>query len=106
MTSPTRTVLSDEALGGEVLDGDLSGGQQEVGAVVGQDTVVLFGHPAVEGPQSGLEVRNGDVHLDGGDGRGEGGVGVAVNEDAVRGRLFQDFFQPVQHGTGLGSVLA
>ena len=93
-----------EALGGEVAAGDLGGGQQEVCGVVGEDAVVLLGHAAVEGAQPGFEVGDLEVHLHCGEGAGEGGVGVAVDEGPVRLVLLEDLVHPGEHRAGLAAV--
>src|SRR5690606_33016190 len=93
-----------EALGGEVLAGHLGGGQQQVRGVVGEDAVVLLGHAAVEGAQAGFEVGDLEVHLHGGEGAGEGGVRVAVDEGPVRLVLLEDLVYAGEHRAGLAAV--
>ena len=93
-----------QALGGEVAAGDLGGGQQQVCGVVGEDAVVLLGHAAVEGAQPGFEVGDLEVHLHRGEGAGEGGVGIAVDEGPVGLVLLEDLIHPGEHRAGLAAV--
>ena len=55
-----------QALVGQVRRGDVGGGQEEVGGVVGQDPVDLLGHGPVERAQPRLQVGDRHVELDGG----------------------------------------
>ncbi len=55
--------------------------------MIGEDPVVLLGHPAVEAAQSGLDVHEGDLAGVGRQGPGQGGVGVTLHHDRLRGQL-------------------
>ena len=74
--------------------------------MVGDDAVDLFGHLAVEGAQAGFDMGHRDVQLAGGQGAGEGGIGVAVNHQPVRLGFEEDFFDRFQHASGLGAMAA
>ncbi|CAM5640139.1 hypothetical protein SMICM304S_08124 [Streptomyces microflavus] len=93
-----------QALVGEVAHGLLGGGQQQIGAVVGEDPVVLLRHPAVEGPQAGFEMGHRQVHLHRGQRAGDGGVGVPVDQDPVRPLVLQHLVHRGEHRSGLHPV--
>ena len=69
----------------EVVDSSLGGGEADAGELVADDAVDFFGHGHVEGTETGLDMEHRDVDFGGGHGTGEGGVGVAIEDDAVEG---------------------
>ena len=75
--------LGGHALAGEVRDRIGARAQQEIGEAVGDDPVDLLRHRHVEGAQSGFDVCDRDAELARGDGCGEGGVDVAVDDDQL-----------------------
>ena len=93
-----------QALGGQVVHRYLGGGQQQVGGVVGEHAVVLLGHGPVERAQPGLQVRDRQVQLHRGQGAGQGGVGVAVDQHPVGSVLEQDLVHPGQDRARLCAV--
>jgi hypothetical protein len=95
-----------QALRREVAHGLLGRGQQQVGAVVGEDAVVLLRHAPVEGAQAGLQVGDRQVHLHGGQRAGDGGVGVAVDEHPVGLLAVQHRVERREHRAGLHAVAA
>ena len=58
------------------------------------------GRVDVARPQAGLNVADGDMHIEAGQRGGEGGGGVAVDQNDVRLDLAQDLLDPQQHGGG------
>ena len=56
------------------------GREEQVRDLVGEQAVDLLGHGAVEGAQSGFDMRHGDQQLGANQGRGDGGVDVAVDK--------------------------
>ena len=84
--------------------GHLGRSQAQVSGVVGEDPVVLLGHAAVEGTQTGLEVGHRKVHLDGGESAGNGRIGVAVDEHPIRVHLLQHRVELLEHATGHEAV--
>src|SRR5690606_40207224 len=68
------------------LDG---GGTAQVGEVVDEDAVVLLGHGAVAAAQPGLEVGQGDLVGVGGQRAGQGGGGVALDQDGVGSQVVE-----------------
>jgi hypothetical protein len=73
--------VAGDCLGQEVGRVALGGGAAQVGEVVDEDAVVLFWHVAVAAAQAGLDVDQGDVAGVGGQGPGEGGIGVSLDDD-------------------------
>ena len=82
--------------GGEA---DLAGGGGEAG---GEDTVHLFreGLAEVPGAESGLDVSDGDVAVEAGEGAAEGGGGVALDEDHGRVLGEEDRFEGGEDAAG------
>ena len=72
-----------DALAPEVFGVAGRGGEVEGGDLAGQAAVHLLGPgaPAVEGAQAGLDVADGYARVEGGEGSGEGGGRVPVDED-------------------------
>ena len=93
-----------EALSGQMAHGDLCRGEAEVGEMVGDDAVVLLGHPSVERTQTRLEVRQRDVHLDRRKGARRRGVGVPVHHHPVGPVLLERLVHLAEHGPRLTSV--
>ena len=84
--------------------------EEQVGDAVGQHTVDLLRHGAVEGAEPRLDVGDADAALHGHERRGEGGVDVADDDDPVRLRLGQHRLEPRHdlrglHGVGPGAHL-
>ena len=80
--------------------------EQDVRQAVRHHAVDLFRHAAVEAAQAGLDVRQSDVQLGGGDRAGQRRVGVAVEQDDVRLLFEQDRFEPGDHDAGLFAMPA
>ena len=95
-----------DALGLEVADRRVGRGEEEIGKMVGDDPVDLLGHEAVERAEPRLDVVDRDVQLGGRECAGEGGVGVAVDEDAIGLLVEDDPFDRLEHPSGLGTVRA
>lgn len=66
--------------------------------MVGDDAIDLLGHGAVEGPQPGLDMCDGNVQLGGHEGAGQRRVGIAVDQNAVGAQGFQHRFELLKHG--------
>ena len=75
--------------------------QTEVGHVIGDDAVVLFGHAAIEAPEPGLDVNEGDLHRVGAQRSGGDGVGVALHHNRRRLDLAEELLEA---GDGLGDL--
>jgi hypothetical protein len=88
----------------EVLHRRLGRAQQHVGKVVGHDAVELLRHRAVERAHPGLDVRDRDVRLRGGEAAGERRVRVAVDEHEIRALSLQQRAEGSQHARGLLGV--
>ena len=54
----------------------------------------------VVGAQAGLHVANGNLLVEGGQGGGEGGGGVSLNQHQIRGMLGELLLQPLQRRAG------
>ncbi|CAB4337458.1 unannotated protein [freshwater metagenome] len=80
--------------------------EQQLGAVVGQDSVQLLRHRAVEGAHPGLDVDDGNIRLGGRKCTGQCRVGVAVDENCVRLLLCQKRRQRSDHPRSLLAVAA
>ena len=88
----------------QVTHGHLGRSQAQVSGVVGEDPVVLLGHAAVEGTQTGLEMGHWQMHLHRREGAGDGRVGVAVDEHPVGGHLLKHRIELFKHATGHEAV--
>lgn len=81
------------------------GGEQQVGGMVGQHPVDFLGHPPIEGAQARFHVRQGDMQFDRRQGAGEGGVGIAMDQDPVRPFVQEARLDGLQHAPGHGAVV-
>ena len=81
-------------------------GETPASQVVADDPVDLLGHPPVERAQARLDMGERDRRLRRHQRPGQGGIGVAVDEDRVRCRLGDDRLQAGQHRAGLLGVAA
>ncbi len=93
-----------DALPPQVLHRRLCRAEEEIGDMIGEHPVHLLGHPAVEAPQSGLDVCHRHMEFRRRQGACQGGVRVAVDEHQV-GLLGQDHpLDPGEHRPGLAAV--
>ena len=72
--------------------------------MIGDDAVDLLGHPAVEGPKAGLDVRQADVQLRRHERAGQRRVGVAVDQHPVGLGVHRGLLETGEHGAGLSAV--
>ncbi len=103
---PGFSPIFPDTLGGEVVHGDLAGAEQQGGELVRHDSVDLFGHAAVEAAQARLHMGDGDVEFRRGQGAGQRGVGVAVDQNPVGLFGKEDLLDGRQHPAGLLAVRA
>jgi len=99
----TELVLGD-ALAAEVVDAALLGDEEQVGEGVGEEAVDLLGHSAVEAPEPGLDVNDGDLELHGGEGAGDGAVDVAEDDGGGGARVEQVCLVAFEDAPGLCAV--
>jgi hypothetical protein len=88
----------------EVAPGRLRGGEEVVGDVVRDHPVDLLGHRPVEAPEAGLDVADPDVELRGRESPGHDGVGVALDEDDIRGLLHENVLDAGHDLRGLAGL--
>ena len=88
----------------EVLHGGLRGTEQERGEMVRDDPVQFLRHPAVEAPEAGLHVTDGQVEFRGGESPRERGVGVPVHQDGIGLLVHQHLLEAHQHLPRLAGV--
>ena len=104
MVSLSNHDIPPNALGGEVVHGDLAGAEQKGGKLIGDDPVDLFGHAAIEAAQARLHVGDGNVEFRRGKRAGQCGVGIAVDQDPVGFFLDEDFLDGGKHLSCLRAV--
>jgi hypothetical protein len=77
------------------------GSEQQVGELVGEQTINFFGHAAVAGAQAGFDVADADRELGTDESGGDGGVDVTIDEDEIGPEFEQDWFERNHHRRGL-----
>ena len=93
-----------KSLVGEMAGRDVGGSEEQVRSVIGEDSVVFFGHGPVERAESRFEMCDSQMQLYRSQRPGERGVGVAVDEDPVGLLAGEQFVELRQHGSGLDTV--
>ena len=88
-----ENLIGGHPLGGQVLVGEMVGGEEIVAKDVGAEAVDLLGHGHVPRAQPGLDVRDLDPQLLGGDGTGHGRIDVADDDDQIGPLLQADLFE-------------
>lgn len=88
----------------EIFVGGFSGREKEQRDVVGEDAIDFLGHAAIEGAETGFDMGDGNVEFYGGEGSGESGIGVAIDEDEIGLVLREDLLDGFEHFAGLGAV--
>ena len=104
MVSLSNHGIPADALGGEVVHGDLAGAEKQGRKLIGDDPVDLFGHAAIEATQARLHVGDGNVELRRGKCAGQCGVGIAVDQDPIGLFLDEDFLDSGKHLSCLRTV--
>ncbi len=91
-----------EARSLEVFDREGRGGEVELGQLGDETAVGFFGVGVEEfvGPQSGFDVADGDLLVEGGQGGGEGGRGVALGEDDLGFEFLEEAFEALEAAAG------
>ena len=97
---------SRDSFGEQVVHGVRGWRPQHVCQCVGDDPVDLFRHPAVERPQSRLQVRDLDPHLRGDQRRGYCRVHIAYDDHQMRPLLFEHLLVGHHDPGGLFRVAA
>ena len=89
-----------DALGEKVLAREAGRGEVEVGEARGERAVRLLriGRGRIAGAQAGLDVRDRDARVERGERAREGGGRVALDDDEVGVRVFEDRLQALEHG--------
>ena len=98
--------LEVDPLPREVVERALGMDEEDAAQVVGEQPVVLLGHPVVVAAQAGFEVGDRDVELDRGERAGERRVHVAGDDDHVRAPLEQHLLDADERLRGLLAVRA
>ena len=93
-----------ETFFGKVVEPRSGRREEQRGAVVAHDAVDFFGHAFVERTQSGFDVNHGYVDFGCCHGTSEGGVGVAIQHDAVGLFVHKNLFNAFDHPGGLDAV--
>ena len=93
-----------KALGSKALHCHLRRSQAQVGNVISYDAVVLLWHPAVERAQASFEMSERDVQFHRGKSRGERGIRVAVNKNAIGLMNIENFIHLCQDCTCLTTM--
>ena len=87
----------DDSLGPELIRGSRRWAEQQRGEMVGGDPVDLLGHRAVERPQPGLDVADGDPQLGRRKGTCQRRVRVAVDDDEIGRGLLERCLDTDEH---------
>jgi len=88
----------------QVVDGGLRGAEEEVGGVVGEDAIDLFGHQTIEAAEAGLDVGEWHAELRCGERAGQRRVRVAEDDDPVWLLGNEDGLEAQEHLGGLLSM--
>lgn len=88
----------------EIFVGGLGGCEEQSGDVVCEDAIDFLGHAAIEGAETGFNVSDGNVKFCGGEGSGESGVGIAIDEDEIGLILRENLLDGFEHFAGLRAV--
>jgi hypothetical protein len=84
------------SLGQQVVAVDGGGGEAEIGEMVDQHSVVLFGHQAIEAAQSRLHVHQGHLASVRGQRAGDRGVRIALDHDGRRSQIGEQSIEAVR----------
>ena len=86
--------------------GNVGGGKQQLGYMVGEDPVDLLRHAPIEGAQAGFDMRDRNVQLRRRQSPCQSGVGIAVDQHQLGTHFEQRALDRFQHPAGLGAVEA
>ena len=86
-----------EAFPHEIPVAGFRGREENGGELVADDAVHLLRHGHVEGTEAGFHMEDRDMDLGSGHRAGQGGIGVAVQEDTVEAVRLQHLFDALDH---------